>query len=60
MSYKNIITLAKINQIRLGEPLEIETIQPNKDMKYVKEFGYAVHMLPILINYKIIHHTLTY
>ena len=31
-SYKNIITLAKINQIRLWEPLEIETIQPKKDM----------------------------
>ena len=29
-------------------------------MKYAKEFGYAGHMLPILINYMIIHHTLTY
>ena len=26
-------------------------------MKYAKEFG---HMLPILINYMVIHHTLTY
>ena len=26
-------------------------------MKYAKEFGYAGHMLPILINYMIIHHT---
>ena len=33
MSYKNIITWAKINQIRLWEPLEIQTIQPKKDMK---------------------------
>ena len=32
-------------------------------MKYAKEFGYAsmlIHMLPILINYMVIHHTLTY
>ena len=29
-------------------------------MKYAKEFGYAGHMLPMLINYMIIHHTLTY
>ena len=27
-------------------------------MKYAKEFGYAGHMLPILINYMVIHHTL--
>ena len=60
MSYKNIITRAKINQIRLWEPLEIETLQPKKDMKYAKEFGYAGHMLPILINYIVIHHTWTY
>ena len=48
MSYKNIITRAKIKQIRLREPLEIQTIQPKKYMKYAKEFGYAGHMLPIL------------
>ena len=60
MSYKNIITKAKINQIRLREPLEIQTIQPKKYTKYVKEFGYASHMLPILINYIVMHHTLTY
>ena len=24
-------------------------------MKYAKEFGYAGHMLPILINYMVIH-----
>ena len=29
-------------------------------MKYAKKFGYAGQMLPILINYMIIHHTLTY
>ena len=29
-------------------------------MKYAKEFGYTGHMLPILINYMVIHHTLTY
>ena len=34
--------------------------QPKKYMKYAKEFEYAGHMLPILINYMVIHHTLTY
>ena len=29
-------------------------------LKYSNEFGYAGHMLPILISYKVIHHTLTY
>ena len=29
-------------------------------MKYAKEFGYVGHMLPILINHMVIHHTLTY
>ena len=60
MSYKNIITWDKINQIRWWEPLETQTIQPKKYMKYAKEFGYAGQMLPILINYMIIQHTLTY
>ena len=59
MSYTNIITWAKINKIRLWEPLETQTIQPKKYMKYAKEFGYDGQMLPI-INYMIIHHTLTY
>ena len=54
------IICAKISQIRLREPLEIQTIQPEKYMKYAKEFGYAGHILPILISYKVIHHTLTY
>ena len=40
--------------------IEIQTIQPKKDMKYATEFRYAGHMLPILIYYMIIHHTLTY
>ena len=40
--------------------IEIETIQTKKDMKYAKEFGYPGHMLPILVTYMIIHHTLTY
>ena len=34
--------------------LEIQTIQPKKDMKYAKEFGYAGHMLPILITWSFI------
>ena len=60
MGCKNIITRAKINQIRLREPLEIQTIQPKKYMKYAIEFRYDGQMLPILINYMVIHHTLTY
>ena len=28
-------------------------------MKYAEEFRYAGQMLPILINYVVIHHTLT-
>ena len=60
MSYKNIITWAKINQIRLWETLETQTVQPKKYIKYAKEFGYAGKILPILINYMVIHHTLTY
>ena len=51
---------AKINQIRLRELLEIQTIQPEKYLKFSDEFGYAGHILPILISYKVIHHTLTY
>ena len=35
-------------------------MQPEKYMKYSNEFGYAGYMLPILISYKVIHHTLTY
>ena len=41
MSYKNIITRTKINQIRLWEPLETQKVQTKKHMKYAKEFGYA-------------------
>ena len=36
------------------------TIQPKKYKKYAKEFGYAGQMLPILISYMVMHHTLTY
>ena len=36
------------------------TIQPEKYLRYSNECGYAGHMLPILICYKVIHHTLTY
>ena len=35
-------------------------MQPKKYLKYTNEFGYAGHMLPILVNYKVIQHTLTY
>ena len=59
MDYKNMITWVKINQIRLWEPLEILTIEPKKYMKYANEFGYAGQIQPILINYMVIHHTLT-
>ena len=38
----------------------IQTTQPKNYLKYTNVFGYAGHMLPILINYKVIHHTLTY
>ena len=41
------------------EPLEIQTIQPEKNLKYSNELGYAGHMIPILISCKVIHHTLT-
>ena len=45
MNYKNVIACAKINQIRLREPLEMLD---------------AGQMLHILINYMVIRHTLTY
>ena len=51
------ITWAKLNQIRLMEPLQIQTIQPEKYLKYSNEFQYDGHILPILISYKVIHHT---
>ena len=38
----------------------MQTMQPEKYLKYSNEFGYAGYMLPILISYKVIHHTLTY
>ena len=42
------------------EPLEIQTIHPKKYLKYTNALGYDGHMLPILIHYEVIHHTLTY
>ena len=52
------ITWAKINQIKLREPLEIQTIHPKKYLTQTNDLGYDGHMLPI--NFKVIHHTLTY
>ena len=34
-------------------------MQSERYLKYSNEFGYAGHVLPILISYKVIHHTLT-
>ena len=53
------MTWVTINQIRLREQLEIQTIQPKNDM-WTNELEYNGHMLQILINYKVIPHTLTY
>ena len=44
------ITWTIINQIRLRKQLEIQTIQPEKHLKYSNEFGHTGHMLPILIS----------
>ena len=44
----------------MREPLETQTIQPKKYLKLINELGYNGHMLPILINFKVIHHTLGY
>ena len=60
MSYKNTNYMCYVNQIRLRAPLEIQTIQPKKYLKSTNELEYDGHMLPILICYKFIHHTLTY
>ena len=38
----------------------MQTIQHERYLKYSNEFGYAGHVLPILISYKVSHHTLTY
>ena len=45
MLQKYKITCAKINQIRLREQLEMQTLQPKKYLKYTNEFGYAGRML---------------
>ena len=60
MSNKNIKLRALKNQIRLREPLEIQTIQPEKYLKCPNEYGHVGHMLPILISYKVIRHTMKY
>ena len=46
--------------MKLREQLDILTIQPKKYSKLTNELGYDGRMLPILINYKVIHDTLTY
>ena len=54
------ITRVTINRIRLREPLEVQTIQHQNYLKWTYEFRYDGQILPMLINYKVIHHTLTY
>ena len=44
----------------IREPLEIQTIQHEKYLKWTNELGYDGHMLHILMDYKVIRHTLTY
>ena len=61
MRYKNTNFMSyKKSNIRSREPLEIQTIRPNKYLKWTNELEYNGHILPILINYKVIRHTLTY
>ena len=40
-----------LNQIRLKEPMEIQTIQPIKYLKWTTEFEYNGHEQLMLINY---------
>ena len=54
------ITWVKTNPLGFREPLKIQTIQPIKYLKWANELGYNGHMLHILMNYKVIRHTLTY
>ena len=56
--YKNKWVI--INQVKLREPLEIQTIQLKKYLKWTSAFEYNGHKLPILITLKVIRHTLTY
>ena len=51
------IIWVKINQNWLREPLEIQTIQPKKYLKWTNELEKGGHLLPILINYKVIRDT---
>ena len=57
---QNINYMSSINQIKIREPLEIQSTQRKKYLKWTNELEYNGHMIPILINYKVIHHTLTY
>ena len=43
-----------MNQITIREPLEIQTVQPQKYLKCTNELEYNGHMLHKLINYKVI------
>ena len=56
------VAVQKNNSSRFYATMHRRTKQYNlkKYMKYAKEFGNAGHMLPILINYMVIHHTLTW
>ena len=38
----------------------IKSIQPKTYFKWTDELEYNGHMLPMLINYQVIDHTLTY
>ena len=54
-------TWVKTNyQIRLREPLEIQTIRPKNYLKWTNELGDDGHLIPIHIKCKVIRHTLTY
>ena len=49
MRYKKIqIKRVTLNQIWLREPLEIQTIQPTKYLKWTTEFEYNGHELRII------------
>ena len=62
MSYKKKKTnYVSSNISNYREPLQIQTLRPKKYLKYSSELqSDNGHMLPILTNFKVIHHTLTY
>ena len=48
-------------QITLSKPLQIQTLKPKKYLRCINALqSDDGHMLPILTNYKVIDHTLTY